>query len=299
MTKICLNAGHHVLHDSGAVGCGKREADETLRIAKDVTTYLEAVGYEVLIIQDNALANVTNQSNYWGADGFVSIHLNAFNGNAKGTETHYLSANGMRLANAIQKQLVKSFPTTDRGLKQSGFYVLRNTDCPACLVEVAFIDNAEDMTLYDKHYNDIVRAIARGISDWASGSTAEPPKKNYFTEEETACKHCGKNPEGGMNKVHMQKLNQLREMCGKPLIISSGYRCPVHNANVGGVPNSEHTKGCATDILVPDGMTVYELAKMAEDIGFDGIGKYPTSGFVHVDCRDNGRNPNGYQWNGE
>lgn len=71
----------------------------------------------------------------------------------------------------------------------------------------------------------------------------------------------------------------------KPVSISCAYRCPSHNEEVGGVPNSQHVKGCAADVLVPDGMSVDELAQIAEECGADGIGKYYDSLFVHVDTR--------------
>lgn len=117
----------------------------------------------------------------------------------------------------------------------------------------------------------------------------------YFTDAEFVCKHCGCLPEGGMNAVLLEKLDQLRERVGAPIIVTSGYRCPVHNANVGGVPNSQHVLGTAADIVC-DAVSVNELADLAAEIGFDGIGRYYDDCFVHVDCRDNGNSPNYYRW---
>ena len=79
-------------------------------------------------------------------------------------------------------------------------------------------------------------------------------------------------------------LDGMREAIG-PLTLSCAYRCPAHNAEVGGVPNSQHVQGCAADVLLPDGMTVDELAAVAERCGADGIGRYWSQGFVHVDTR--------------
>lgn len=117
----------------------------------------------------------------------------------------------------------------------------------------------------------------------------------YFTDAEFTCKHCGCLLKGGMNTVLLEKLDQLRERVGAPIILTSGYRCPVHNANVGGVPNSQHVLGNAADIIC-DAVSVNELADLAAEIGFDGIGRYYNSCFVHVDCRDNGNSPNYYRW---
>ena len=119
----------------------------------------------------------------------------------------------------------------------------------------------------------------------------------YFRPCEFVCHHCGDLPDNGMNPVLIAKLDELRGMIDRPIIVSSGYRCPVHNANVGGVRNSQHVKGNAADIWC-NGVSVGYLADMAAKVGFDGIGRYYAEGFVHVDVRDNGASPNYYQWEG-
>lgn len=119
----------------------------------------------------------------------------------------------------------------------------------------------------------------------------------YFTIDEFRCHHCGHLPENGMNPVLLEKLDALRESVGLPIVVSSGYRCPEHNADVGGVWNSQHVKGNAADIYCP-GLSVDTLADSAAILGFDGIGRYYRAEFVHLDCRDNGQSPNKYRWNG-
>jgi len=107
----------------------------------------------------------------------------------------------------------------------------------------------------------------------------------YFTDDELRCKCCGQLPEGGMNAELMERLDNLRGAVGEPLTLSCAYRCPAHNAEVGGVPDSQHVLGLAADVEVPDDMTVEELAEVAEGIGFNGVGRYFNSYFVHVDTR--------------
>ena len=75
-------------------------------------------------------------------------------------------------------------------------------------------------------------------------------------------------------------LEALRIWAGAPVRINSGYRSPPHNAAIGGVPNSRHTKGLASDVDVM-GKTPAEVATWAEDNGFGGVGRYNT--FTHVD----------------
>jgi uncharacterized protein YcbK (DUF882 family) len=64
--------------------------------------------------------------------------------------------------------------------------------------------------------------------------------------------------------------------------VISGYRTP---ASVASGRGSNHGRGRAIDIVVP-GTSDQDVAKLARDMGFMGVGVYPTSGFVHVDVRD-------------
>ncbi len=170
--KICINGGHHPALDSGAVGSRITEAEYTAEMMTAVADYLTAVGYTVLTVQENDLAAISNTANEWGANLFVSIHCNAATGRARGTETYayYGSEEGNRLATCIQDQLVNSIDTIDRGVKEAGFYVLRYTDAPAALVEIAFIDNEADETLLLDYRDEIARAIARGITDMVAST---------------------------------------------------------------------------------------------------------------------------------
>lgn len=79
---------------------------------------------------------------------------------------------------------------------------------------------------------------------------------------------------------HVAKLQKLREDLNASIKINSAYRCPAHNAAVGGEKNSIHMKGQATDIVVA-GMTPLEVQDACES--FDGLGRYDT--FTHIDSR--------------
>lgn len=81
-----------------------------------------------------------------------------------------------------------------------------------------------------------------------------------------------------------QYLQQIRDHFGKPLVVTSGYRCKKHNEAVGGVSGSLHTKGQAADFVI-SGIKPLEIAKFAEDLGIKGIGLYDD--FVHIDTRSN------------
>lgn len=167
--KICINAGHCPGLDSGAVGTYLQEANVTKEIAEIVCADLRAVGYETLFVQENELYDITNASNEFGADIFVSIHCNAAtNLTARGTETFAYSAggDGEKLASFIQNQIIGALDTVDRGVKYANYYVLKHTDCPAVLVETAFISNVKDEKLLAERQTEFAHAIARGVSDF-------------------------------------------------------------------------------------------------------------------------------------
>lgn len=126
----------------------------------------------------------------------------------------------------------------------------------------------------------------------------------HFSAEELMCHgasqgHCGCGPETANNvsPLLLEKLEALRAMIGGPIEISCAYRCPAHNAEVGGVPNSQHVDGTAADVQTPNYdhcNTPEQLKWYCEQIGFDGIGLYDWG--CHVDVRDNGASPNTYIW---
>ena len=169
--KIFINPGHCIDTDSGAVGYGLVEAEVAADIAQLVADYLQNAGYEVKIFQYDGLAEIVDVANYWAPDLFVSIHCNAHDGFAKGTESFYFSSTGKILATAIQNQIVCSLDTFDRGVKSANFFVLKYTKCPAVLIETAFIDNFDDNNLLANRQDDFARAIARGITDFLACRT--------------------------------------------------------------------------------------------------------------------------------
>ena len=169
--KVCVNAGHCPGIDSGATGFGLQEAVVALEISKKVKSILESVGYEVILVQDDSLAYICETANNANVDFFVSIHCNAFNGVAKGTECLYYpgSSKSKQLAQFVQNQIISTFGTVDRGIKERpGLYVLKYTDMPATLVETAFIDEASDNALLRDRQDDFAGAIARGITDYVN-----------------------------------------------------------------------------------------------------------------------------------
>ena len=174
--RVFLNPGHAPdgNPDPGACGYGRRECDVAKNVADLVAGYLVAAGVEVVgSLQSDSLHEVVSASNRSDADVFISIHCNACNGMAQGTETwhYYGSGEGETLAQCIQNQIVDALGTVDRGVKGAkpgvnGLYVLNNTDAVAVLVELAFIDNESDAALLRERQDEFARAIARGVTDY-------------------------------------------------------------------------------------------------------------------------------------
>lgn len=103
----------------------------------------------------------------------------------------------------------------------------------------------------------------------------------YFCLNEFQCPCCKKIM---LHPLLLQKLKGLRYKIAQPVIITSGYRCPAYNREVGGVKGSYHLLGMAADIYVPK-ISLNRLLEITEEIGFKGIGFYPEQNFLHVDVR--------------
>lgn len=108
-----------------------------------------------------------------------------------------------------------------------------------------------------------------------------------FRSTEFDCHGSGCCSSTQIDEKLVEYLQNIRNHFGKPLNISSGYRCATHNKNIGGATGSKHSKGQAADIYI-SGVKPAEIAKYAESIGILGIGLYETDKdgyFVHVDTR--------------
>jgi len=103
-------------------------------------------------------------------------------------------------------------------------------------------------------------------------------KIKFFSENEFNCSCCGKRV---ISANLVLKLDLAREIAETRFVITSGYRCPKHNKEVGGVKNSAHMSGLAVDIVVPDNVARLNILKGLIIAGFRriGIGK----DFIHAD----------------
>lgn len=108
--------------------------------------------------------------------------------------------------------------------------------------------------------------------------------KNYFNRSEFKCK-CGKCDHVAVDYELLNVLNEFREWIKKPVIITSGNRCPEYNKAIGGAKNSKHMYSIAADIQVKgvNPTEIYEYFNMRYPDKY-GLGLY--SSWVHIDVRE-------------
>ena len=103
-----------------------------------------------------------------------------------------------------------------------------------------------------------------------------------FKIKEFNCKCCGMN---GMNTFFLSRLDVARDISNIPFNITSGYRCLIHNENIGGSPTSAHPEGNAVDISYKNVVECFLIVSALLQAGFRRIGI--SHDFIHVDDGDN------------
>ena len=180
--KVMIDPGHGG-KDSGAVGNGLQEKVLTLKIAQKVNAHLQntyMVETKMTRTADTfpSLTERTSLANSWGADFYISIHINSGGGTGYEDFTFKRSVpqpqsvkKGISkeiqaiIHEEIKKVLVK-YGVRDRGSKEANFQVLRETEMPALLTEIMFIDTKKDADLLknENFINDISVAHSIGIA---------------------------------------------------------------------------------------------------------------------------------------
>ena len=195
---VFLDPGHGG-KDPGAVYYNTQEKDLTMQIYQKLRKELQGLGYTVLTSRDSDVYVdfVTERSkmvNKTDSDMFISIHFNASGNPASGRsgiQTYsYEEDSGYRakinpywhnhpdrisesnrLAADIHSSLLAETGAKDAGLLQSSFAVLRETDKPAVLLELGYIDNFNEnqQVRSDAYQNRLVAGIVKGIQKYYAG----------------------------------------------------------------------------------------------------------------------------------
>lgn len=103
----------------------------------------------------------------------------------------------------------------------------------------------------------------------------------YFHPDEFRCQHCGSE---GIKSSFTEKLDTIREECGFPFLISSGYRCPEHPIEAKKEKPGAHSTGHAADIAVTgeQAIRVLEVA-IKHGIKRIGVNQKGSGRFIHLD----------------
>ena len=186
--KTVISSGHGK-YVSGAVGI-LNEVTESRRVVTRVVEMLKSINVEAIEYHDDISRNQTENvngivrfHNSQTRDLDVSVHFNAFTKTdaPRGTEVLFLNDSEMILAARVSAEIADAGGFINRGAKKRtdlGF--LHNTNKPAILIEVCFVDSTADAKLYQKNFDAICLAIAETISDWKINKPpifVEEPKK--------------------------------------------------------------------------------------------------------------------------
>jgi N-acetylmuramoyl-L-alanine amidase len=196
---ICLDPGHGG-RDPGNRLPGRQEKDYTLRLAFELRDQLKQAGFKVMFTRSSdefiELSERPERARRAGANLFVSLHFNATEGGraeARGSEVYCLTPVGAASTNArgegarsgafpgnrnngrnillayqIQKSLIRTLQSGDRGVRRARFEVLRGATMPAVLIEAGFLSHPEEgKRIFTAEYRrQIARAITEGIQSF-------------------------------------------------------------------------------------------------------------------------------------
>src|SRR5699024_1086166 len=171
MVKIYLDAGHGG-QDGGASANGLVEKKLTLKIAKKMNSLLK--DYKNVTVKMSrktdktvSLKSRTDEANKWGADLFLSVHINA--GGGTGFESYVyngaIELKTEKVRTTIHNEIMKLINVTDRGKKKKNLHVTRESRMPALLTENLFIDTKKDDDKLKKQSfnNKIAQGHVNGI----------------------------------------------------------------------------------------------------------------------------------------
>src|SRR5690625_1528132 len=278
-TKILIDPGHGG-NDPGASANGLKEKDLTLDISKRVNDNLLS-NYEVKTKMTRtsdktvSLNNRTSSANAWGADLFLSVHINS--GGGTGYEDYIHNSFGPQSQSIKRydttspevqaeirsevKKVLKKYGIRDRGDKQANFHVLRESGMPAVLLEIMFIDTKKDADLLKNatFKQDMANGISKGVAKTYKVKSGD-------TLYSIANKH-------NISVSNLKKWNNL-----KSNIISVNQVLKVSNKSTPSKPDKAKT------YKVKSGDTLYSIATK-HDISVDDLKKWNNlkSNIISVD----------------
>lgn len=210
MSRIAIDLGHGVATDRGASSKYITEEEIIDNVGGLVINKLRALGHNVIEVRPSQATSVSNsllqrvqKANSNDIDIYVSIHANA--GGGTGTEIYTYQSKELQQARAVLNNLC-DLGFTNRGIKGGNLYVVNKTNAPAMLIEICFVDNAQDIELYTKLGNNkIADSIVRGLV----GETSTVSNVNTPTKKETnttACNSHLRDFQSAYNRVYGKSI---------------------------------------------------------------------------------------------
>ena len=180
---IMLDAGHGK-KDSGATAAGVKEKNLCLDILYNkAKEYFDSTSSNVkayLTRHDDTFINLYQRPKYskrYSADLFLSLHMNySTSKRAKGTEVYYSKVNNKKsfsglnskiFATRMRNTIVNDLHTTNRGIKQAGFVVIKRNTVPAVLVELGFVSNPRERGKLktSTYQTKAAKSLYKGVSE--------------------------------------------------------------------------------------------------------------------------------------
>lgn len=256
---VCLDPGHGG-SDPGCDSDGRIESTDNWNLALAVKDRMEAAGIKVIMTREDndtkvylkdrvAIANASD------ADYYISIHRNK--GDGYGVET-WMTANGSSvvsdLTNNIHNAIVQVGVQRDRGVKEgtdsgegSDYYVIANTNMPACLIEFGFINDTQDNVLFDSNQAAYAQAITDAVlaTYQQYGPSAEISQDAAADGTDAAA-----DTSKGMVLPNTQ-IDNVSALSGETLDWGQGSNVDEYNRPTGSLSYQEKFKDYSADFIIP------------------------------------------------
>ena len=195
--KLLLIAGHGA-GDPGAVGNSYQEATETRKVVAALSQALEGCcDVDTYPTDRNAYSDykagqLSKTAQFARYDYVLEIHFNAVkastaDGKTKGTEIYVTTAEPSTAVEQAMVAAIAAVGLTNRGVKRNTWAVInqaRKAGTSSALLEICFIDDADDMAIYAAKQSDIVEAIAMSIIDGFGLQRPEQKQEETMTYEQ-------------------------------------------------------------------------------------------------------------------
>lgn len=243
--KINIHAGHN---PDGMTACGAigyiKESTEARAVKERILQKLTAMGHEVYDCtcnngsnQNDVLRKIVAACNAHEVDLDISIHFNAggnreSDGNTTGTEVYVYSTDSKAVSYAQEVvDNIAALGLSNRGVEENpNLYVLRHTKSPAILIECCFVDDPDDVALYNA--DRMADAVVAGITGQSIETTADAAKLAAMSQAEFV------EWIGQLASADMQSSGILASVTAAQAILESAYgksELALNALNLGGM----------------------------------------------------------------